>query len=90
MRVLIAVAPLALLAACGSLREPRIRTVEVKVPVRVACTPKDFPEAPAAYADDALSTALDAAAERYRQIAAANEQRKARLALAEPVVAGCR
>jgi hypothetical protein len=90
MRALIIVAPLALLAACGSLREPRIRTVEVKVPIRVACTPKDFPEAPRAYADDALPTAPDAAAERYRQIAAANEQRKARLALAEPVVAGCR
>jgi hypothetical protein len=90
MRALIAVAPLVLLAACGSLREPRTRTVEVKVPVRVACTPKGLPEAPAAYADDALPIAQDAAPERYRQIAAANEQRRARLALLEPVVAGCR
>lgn len=95
MRALLAVAPpligmAALLAACGSLREPRIRTVEVKIPVHVACTPKDFPEAPHAYSDDILPTAADAAAERYRQIAAANEERRARLALVEPVVVGCR
>lgn len=80
------IASLMLLAGCGALR-PR---PPVLVPVREACTPRDFPPAPQTYADDALPTAPEAAAERYRQIAAANAQRKARLALVEPVIAACR
>lgn len=81
------VVPLLLLASCGSVREP-VRMVEV--PVRAACVPADFPPAPRLYADDNLPTTPEAAPERYRQIAAANEQRRARLAVVEPVVAACR
>jgi hypothetical protein len=78
------------LAACSTTAEPKVRTVEVKVPVRVACVPADTAEPPASYPDARLPTAAEAIAERFQLIAAANEARKARLALIEPIVAGCR
>lgn len=83
------VLPFALLAGCETTAEPQIRTVEVKVPIRVACVPADLPEKPAAYADGALNggTPPD---ERYKAIATANEERKARLARTEPIIAACR
>jgi hypothetical protein len=77
------------LAACATAPEPKVRTVEVRVPVRVACVTAEVPHPPTSYADDKAKAAPDAA-ERYRLIATANEQRKARLAIAEPVLAGCR
>ncbi|MFN3585206.1 hypothetical protein [Phenylobacterium sp.] len=83
-------APALLLAACATNRaEPEIRTVEVQVPVAKACVPADLPAKPSAYADDALdgTTPPD---ERYRLTATANQQRKARLARIEPVIAACR
>lgn len=77
-------------AGCSTAREPVIRTVEVKVPVRQACVPASVPSQPSSYPDDNLPTAAEAAAERYRLIAAANERRKARLAVVEPIISGCR
>jgi hypothetical protein len=77
-----------LLAACSTSREPELRTVEVIVPITRACVPADVPRA-SAYADDALTdrTPPD---ERYKAIAIANEQRRARLARLEPIIASCR
>lgn len=82
-------AALVALAACGTTREPQIRTVEVKVPILQACVPADLPPKPAAYADDRLA-ATTPPDERYKAVATANQQRKARLARIEPVIAGCR
>lgn len=78
-----------LLAACQTVAEPKVRTVEVKVPVRVACVPADLPPKPAAFADDAL-TAGTPPDERYKAIAVANQERRARLARTEPIIAACR
>ena len=86
-------APLALIslamAGCGTTAEPKVRAVEVKVPIRVACVPSDLPPKPAAYADDSLTggTPPD---ERYKAVAIANQERKARLARTEPIIAACR
>lgn len=77
------------LAGCGTTREAKVRTVEVKVPVRVACVPADLPPKPAAYADDGLTSGTPPD-ERYKAIAAANQERKARLARTEPIIAACR
>lgn len=82
--------PVLLLAACASTgKEAPVRTVEVKVPVRVACVPSDLAPKPAGYADDGLTRATPPD-ERYRATAQANEERKARLARVEPVIASCR
>lgn len=83
-------APALFLAACATTNaEPEIRTVEVKVPVREACVPADLPPKPSSYADDALNAGTPPD-ERYKAIAVANQQRKARLARVEPVISGCR
>lgn len=88
MRAAILLAALAL-AGCGTTAEPKVRTVEVKVPVARACVPADLPPKPAAYADDAL-TAGTPPDERYKAIATANQERRARLARTEPVIQACR
>lgn len=77
------------LAGCGTTAEPKVRTVTVQVPIARACVPNDLPPKPAAYADDAL-TAGTPPDERYKAIAAANQERKARLARTEPIIAACR
>jgi hypothetical protein len=76
------------LSACATAPEPKIVTKEVKVPVPVSCVPKELPAAPT-YADGALrpTTPPD---ERYRLTAQANAERRARLALTEPILALCR
>jgi len=79
-----------LLTACAHAPEPRIVTKEVLIPVRQACVPDDVPGAPSSYPDDNLPSAPELAAERYRLTAAANERRRARLSVLEPVVASCR
>ena len=66
--------------------EPKVVVKEVQVPVLRSCVPKDLPE-PGAYADDVPGKD---AAERFQKAAGANQQRKARLALIEPVLAACR
>lgn len=78
------------IGGCATPPEPKVRTVEVLVPIRAACVPPEVPPPPASYADDVLPTDPAAAAERYRLTAAASQQRKARLAILEPVIAGCR
>lgn len=79
-------------AACETPQppEPEVRIVEVQVPVARSCVPENLSPAPA-YVDtvDALRAAADAAA-RFLLLAAGREQRVARLAEIEPVVAGCR
>lgn len=77
------------LAACTTPSEPKVRTVEVKVPVRQACVPADTP-APVSYPDARLPTGAEAVAERFQFIAASNEARKARLAILEPIISACR
>lgn len=79
-----------LLAASGCATtgapEPKVVVKEVQVPVLRSCVPKDLPE-PGAYADDVPGKD---AAERFQKAAGANQQRKARLAVLEPVLAACR
>lgn len=81
-----------LLAASGCAtpvaREPKVvvKEVQVQVPVLRSCVPKDLP-GPGAYADDVPGKD---AAERFQKAAGANQQRKARLALIEPVLSLCR
>lgn len=80
------------LAACATApAEPKVRVVEAKVAVAASCVPKDKdPGPPKPYADASLPTGAEAVAQRFKFIAAANEQRKARLAVLEPVLAACR
>lgn len=86
--LLIAVGLTGFLGGCATTAEPQIRTVEVKVPVRVACVPKDVPPAPTSYADENSSHMTPE--ERYLAIARANQERRARLTRLEPVVELCR
>lgn len=81
----------ALLSACfGDQPEPIVRTVTVKVPVAVSCTPATL-TAPPEYpdTDEALRNAVDAA-ERYMLVAAGRMLRDARLGELEPVIQNCR
>lgn len=92
--ILLSVWPLLLfgLEACATdaAPAPQARVVTVEVPVARPCIPRDqVPDPPPAYADADLANAPDAA-ERYRLVAAANAQRKARLAVVEPAIAACR
>lgn len=84
--------PILFLAACGTVpAEPKVRVVEAKIAVASSCIPKDKdPGPPKAYADAVLPTGAEAVAQRFQFIAAANEQRKARLALLEPILPACR
>ena len=77
-----------MLTGCETTREPEIRTVTVKVPLRIACVPADLPPPPTSYADENSSHMTPE--DRYLAIAAGNQQRKARLARIEPVVDLCR
>lgn len=89
MRALIAVAVvLPLLCGCATKAEPQIRTVEVKVPVTRPCVAPDVPPPPR-YADGDLNSATPPD-QRYLKTATANQERKARLARIEPVIAACR
>lgn len=91
MKVL-ALLVLAPLAACAAapVEPPTVRTVEVKVPVPVACVPATLAPAPT-YPDTAQTLrAANDAADRYRLMAAGRLLRDQRLAELEPVVAGCR
>jgi hypothetical protein len=89
MKTVLACAAALMLVGCGTTTEPQVRTVEVKVPVRVACVPADLPPKPASYADSGL-TAGTPPDERYKAIATANAQRTARLARTEPIIDTCR
>ena len=81
-----------ILAACATApAEPKVKIVESHVAVATSCIPKDKdPGQPKPYADANLPTAQEAIAERFQFIAAANEQRKARLAVLEPILSACR
>lgn len=89
MRLVWLIAPLAL-AACVSPGDPKVRTVEVQVPITRACVPADTPPAPAAYPDQGAKDPAVSPHDRYQRIAAANAARDARLAIVEPIIAGCR
>lgn len=76
------------LASCATTAEPEIRTVTVKVPLRIACVPADLPPPPTSYADENSSHMTPE--DRYLAIARANQERRARLTRLEPVVDLCR
>lgn len=80
------------LAACGSVpAEPKVKIVESHIAVATSCIPRDKdPGPPKPYADANLPTAREAIAQRFQFIAAANEERKGRLAVLEPILAACR
>jgi hypothetical protein len=83
-------AVLIVLAACATKPEPVIRTVEVKIPVAVACVPKSLAKAPT-YPDTAEALkASPGAADRYQLLAAGRLLRTQRLAEIEPVIEACR
>jgi hypothetical protein len=70
--------------------EPVVRTVEVKVPVPVACVPASL-GAPPAYVDtDAALKSAAGPEDRFQLLAAGRIQRNQRLAQVEPVIKGCR
>lgn len=89
MKTLLACAAAVLLVGCETTKEPQVKTVEVKVPIRVACVPADLPPKPASYADADLTDGTPPD-ERYKAIATANKQRTARLARTEPIIDTCR
>lgn len=82
---------LGMLGGCTTLPKEKPITAPkvVQTPISKACVPADLPAAPATYPDDAL-TASSPADERFRLNAAANQARKARLAIVEPVIQTCR
>jgi len=81
-------AAVVLLTACASSREAAVRTVEVRVPVAVACDPKVG--APPAYPDsDQALKAAPGLFERVRLLLAGRELRKAREAELEAGIRGC-
>lgn len=69
--------------------EPRLTPVVAKVPIAVSCVPSTIGPPPA-YADAALPAGSAALVDRYRLRGVASEQRKARLAVVEPIIAACR
>jgi hypothetical protein len=91
---LIAITAAAALAGCEStgraaLEKPMPPIHEVEIPIAAACVPKDTPPKPTAYADDGMAQMSDPV-ERTKARAAANQQRRARLAVLEPIIEGCR
>jgi hypothetical protein len=86
--LLILVGATGLLTGCATKGEPEVRTVTVNVPVAVSCIPSDLPPPLPAYADEAAAHMTPD--ERYRAVAMANAQRRARLARVEPILAICR
>lgn len=79
------------LAGCETTpKEPEIRTVEVKVPARVACVPESFPKAPEYPDTDKALKAAPSGAERYQLIQAGRILRIQRSAEVEPMIEGCR
>lgn len=91
MKPALALMAVLLLAACATKpSEPIIRTVEVRVPVPVACAPADLGSAPGYPDTDAALRGAPGAAERYLLIAAGRLLRQARLDVLEKVVEACR
>lgn len=77
------------LVGCGH-TPARVQTVTALIPVKEACVPKDFPPPPAGYADDDLPAGPAHLVDRFKLRSSANEARKGRLALVEPVISKCR
>lgn len=83
----------AVLSGCGTTKappEPVIRTVEVKVPVAIACVPLGLAEPPAYVDTDAALKSAAGPEDRFQLLAAGRIQRAQRLAQVEPVIKGCR
>jgi hypothetical protein len=78
-----------LLAACASTSEPKIRTVEVQVPVAVHCAADAGNDPQYADTPDALKAASDLF-ERVKLLLAGRAQRDARLAELKAANSGCR
>lgn len=76
-----------LLAGCASTpKEPAIRTVEVKLPVRVACKPA--PVAEPSYATETLDLSADIFV-MVRALLVEREQRRAEAAELRGAIASC-
>jgi len=74
---------------CSSAPKPTIEIQRVEVPVMKPCVPKVVKDGkPARYPDEGVEADPDPAS-RYQRIAAANELRKGRLAVVEPVISTC-
>lgn len=81
-----------LTAACATTPEPEIviRTVEVQVPVPVACISANLPPRPAYRVTREILLAAPDGAARLTLAVAGFLEREARLAEVEPMVEGCR
>lgn len=98
MKLHIAVLFMLILCAggCGTPGRPEhvleAKTVEVRIPVLQGGCAKGVPRGrkDEEYADHNLPVGHHAGPERYRLIAKANEQRRERLAVAEPAIEACR
>lgn len=78
------------LAACGTVREPQVRTVEVNTPVATSCIDKRLRDEPTYPVTDATLKAAPGPAERLSQLGAIYILMKQRLAELEPAVRACR
>lgn len=81
---------LALTACATAPAEPKVRVVEVKVPVAVSCVPKSLGGAPDYPDSDAAINAAPGSGDMLQLLAAGRLLRNQRLAEIEPVLAGCR
>ena len=89
-RALLLAIPLCLaLTACAATPEPIIRTVEVRVPVAVACIPDELDQKPE-YLDEPEALRDADPATRYALLQEGWFLRRARLDVLEGAVEGCR
>lgn len=80
---------LLILAGCSTAPKPSVQIQTVQVPVTAPCVPRAVKDGrPAHYPDEGIERDPDPAA-RYLHIAQANEMRKARLAIVEPIISTC-
>lgn len=91
MRALALLPLLILAAACSTVpREPRVVTVEVKVPVPVPCVPKSLRPKPTYPDTDEAILATAGPGDLLHLLAAGRLLRKQREAEVEPVIEVCR
>jgi hypothetical protein len=80
----------AIVAAAPATAPPPLAPVVRRVPVRIACVPRNLSAAPRYPDSDAALRAAGGAADRYQLMAAGRLMRERRLAELERVVEACR
>lgn len=90
MKTTIVVGLCLMLAMCATTPEPQIVTKLVSVPTAVACVPDTVGDPPAYPATQSALQAAANAAERYILVVRELVLRRARDAVTEPVIVGCR